>query len=125
MPRAREHAERALRLDPTLAETWASLAFVKGYYDWEWEAAEREEVARRADVLVTVTPSTSALVKRSWVRPGTHICAMGADTKGKQELAPDLVAAASVFVDSVEQAVTIGECQHAPGRLRVSSRDSG
>ena len=50
---------------------------------------------------------------KDWVRPGTHINAMGADTVGKQELASDLVAAASIYVDSGEQAITIGECQHA------------
>jgi ornithine cyclodeaminase/alanine dehydrogenase-like protein (mu-crystallin family) len=38
---------------------------------------------------------------------------MGADTVGKQELAPELIATARVVVDSVEQAITIGECQHA------------
>ncbi len=72
-----------------------------------------EGVARAADVLITVTPSQKPLVERAWIRPGTHISAMGADTKGKQELAPDLVAAAAVFVDEAEQAITLGECQHA------------
>ncbi|MCZ6916495.1 MAG: tetratricopeptide repeat protein, partial [Gemmatimonadetes bacterium] len=42
LPRARAAAERALRLDSTLAETLAALAFLKGYYDWEWAAAERD-----------------------------------------------------------------------------------
>ena len=31
-----------MRLDSTLAETLAALAFIKGYYDWEWAAAERD-----------------------------------------------------------------------------------
>ena len=74
---------------------------------------ERQAAVRAADVLITVTPSQKALVDRAWVRPGTHISAMGADTKGKQELDPELVAAASVFVDEAAQAVSIGECQHA------------
>ena len=60
-----------------------------------------------------MTPSQRALVEKSWVRPGTHINAMGADTKGKQELDPHLVAAAALFVDEAAQAITIGECQHA------------
>ena len=38
---------------------------------------------------------------------------MGADTKGKQELAAQVVAAAAVYVDEPAQAVSIGECQHA------------
>ncbi len=42
LPLARAHAERAIRLDSTLGEAYACLAFVKGYYDWEWEAADRD-----------------------------------------------------------------------------------
>lgn len=72
-----------------------------------------EPVARAADILVTVTPSQKALIDKAWVRPGTHISAMGADTRGKQELDPALVASAAIFVDEAAQAITIGECQHA------------
>lgn len=72
-----------------------------------------QAVAANADILITVTPSQQALVEKSWVRPGTHISAMGADTKGKQELDPALVASAALFVDEAAQAITIGECQHA------------
>ena len=79
----------------------------------EFEATDRQAVAASADILITVTPSKQALVERSWVRPGTHISAMGADTRGKQELDPLLVAAAVLFVDEAAQAISIGECQHA------------
>lgn len=72
-----------------------------------------EAVAQAADILVTVTPSQKPILTRDCVRPGTHISAMGADTKGKQELDPALVSAARLFVDEVAQAVSIGECQHA------------
>lgn len=76
-------------------------------------AADPKQVAEAADILITVTPSQQALVEKSWVRPGTHISAMGADTKGKQELDPLLVAGSAIFVDESAQAITIGECQHA------------
>ena len=79
----------------------------------EFEAADRQAVAASADILITVTPSQQALVEQAWVRPGTHISAMGADTRGKQELDPQLVAAAALFVDEAAQAISIGECQHA------------
>lgn len=75
--------------------------------------AHIEDVAAQADILITATPSQNALVEKSWVRPGTHINAMGADTKGKQELHAALVASAVIFVDEPAQATTIGECQHA------------
>lgn len=77
--------------------------------------AGAEGVAAGADILITVTPSRRPLVERAWVRPGLHINAMGADTKGKQELDPALVTHAAVFVDEPEQALSIGECQHAYG----------
>jgi alanine dehydrogenase len=76
-------------------------------------ATGAEQAVRGADIVVTVTPSTAPIVMREWVRPGTHISAMGADTVGKQELDPALVASSRVVVDSVDQAITIGECQHA------------
>lgn len=72
-----------------------------------------EAVARAAEIIVTVTPSQQPILLRDWIGPGTHISAMGADTKGKQELDPALVAAARVFVDEVAQAISIGDCQHA------------
>ena len=42
MEEARRAAERALAIDPTLAEGHVSLAAVIEAYDWNWSAAERE-----------------------------------------------------------------------------------
>ncbi|NIM59154.1 MAG: protein kinase [Candidatus Aminicenantes bacterium] len=41
LPRAKAAAQRALRLDDTLAEALNSFAFIAGYYDWEWDTAEK------------------------------------------------------------------------------------
>jgi len=41
-PKARTVALKALELDNMLAEAHTSLAAVKGWYDWDWPAAERE-----------------------------------------------------------------------------------
>ena len=79
---------------------------------FEPQPGPREAVAE-ADVVITVTPSQRPVIEHGWLRPGTHVSAMGADTKGKQELATALVAAAAVVVDEPAQAVSIGECQHA------------
>ena len=46
MPKARAAAERAIELDPTLAEAYASLALIRSLYDWEWQ--EALELYRRA-----------------------------------------------------------------------------
>jgi TolB-like protein len=39
-PRAKEAAERAVRVAPSLAETQTSLGFVRFWLDWDWIAAE-------------------------------------------------------------------------------------
>jgi TolB-like protein/DNA-binding winged helix-turn-helix (wHTH) protein/Tfp pilus assembly protein PilF len=41
-PKAKEAAEKALALDPSLAEARTSLAFVKFGYEWDWSGAEAE-----------------------------------------------------------------------------------
>jgi serine/threonine-protein kinase len=40
-PQAKEHAERALEIDDTLAEAWNALGNVSYNYDWDWSAADR------------------------------------------------------------------------------------
>jgi len=40
-PKARASAERALELDPTLAEAHNSLGWTELVYEWDWQAAER------------------------------------------------------------------------------------
>jgi TolB-like protein len=41
-PVARPYALRALELDPSLAQAHASLAYIKFYFDWDWESARLE-----------------------------------------------------------------------------------
>jgi len=41
-PRAAKAAEQALEIDSSLSEPHASLALVKFWYEWDWQAAERE-----------------------------------------------------------------------------------
>jgi alanine dehydrogenase len=68
-----------------------------------------KETAMAADILVTATPSAIPLVQRDWVKPGTHINAIGADAAGKQELDPNILAAAKIVVDDWAQASHSGE----------------
>ena len=42
MPRAKEAAVTALKLDDSLAEAHASLAFVEMHYEWNWKESEKE-----------------------------------------------------------------------------------
>ncbi|TDI82333.1 MAG: ornithine cyclodeaminase family protein [Caldithrix sp.] len=68
-----------------------------------------EEVVSGADVVVTLTPARSPLVRAEWVSPGTHIAAVGADKAGDQELDGKLLTNARIFVDDIRQCRTDGE----------------
>lgn len=70
---------------------------------------ETIEEATEADIVVTTTPSRTPIVKKQHIRPGTHINAIGADAKGKQELEADLLTGAKIIVDDIEQASHSGE----------------
>jgi len=67
------------------------------------------EGACDCDVLITTTPSRVPLVKDEWIHEGTHINAIGADAKGKQELDPAILKRAMVIVDDPVQAAHSGE----------------
>jgi ornithine cyclodeaminase len=71
-----------------------------------------EQATKEADVIVTATTATHPLIKTEWVQHGTHISAMGADTIGKQELPPSLLAKSILFADYPKQSKEIGEFQH-------------
>lgn len=80
------------------------------------------EEAAHCDIVYTTTPSTIPIVEGSWIRPGTHISAIGANAPGKQELDPTIVRDARVFVDDLEHATINGEVNLpiAQGQIRPS-----
>ena len=71
--------------------------------------AKTIEEATEADIVVTTTPSRKPVVEKRYIRPGTHINAIGADAKGKQELEADVLKRAKIVIDNVEQASHSGE----------------
>ncbi len=71
-------------------------------------AAPAREAAA-CDIVTTATPSRRPVVERSWIRPGTHVNALGADAPGKQELDPAILRDARVVVDDLHQATSGGE----------------
>ncbi len=67
-----------------------------------------------ADVVITATNARSPLVMAPMIHPRLHITAMGADSPGKQELDPLVMARADkVVVDSLGQCLRYGELHHA------------
>lgn len=63
-------------------------------------ASDAEQVVRSADVVITATDSRTPVVRAEWVRPGTHVIAVGSCRPDYLELEPDLVAQSRLFVDS-------------------------
>ena len=79
---------------------------LKGAYAFPVEAVETaEEALRGADLIVTATNSAEPVVRREWVADGAHVNAVGACFPDARELDAATVAAASLFVDSVESLV--------------------
>ncbi len=71
-----------------------------------------EEAVKMADIVITTTPGKSPIIKKEWIRPGTHIVAVGADMEGKQELDPELFRGARIVVDNLRQCISRGETQN-------------
>lgn len=82
---------------------------IEKYLGYEAKACKTGPEAADAGLVATTTPARSPIVPLDWIRPGTHINAIGADAPGKQELLTELTLQARVFVDSVEQASHSGE----------------
>ena len=66
-----------------------------------------------ADIVLTITPSRTPIIKSEWVRPGTHLSCMGADMEGKQEVDEALMSRCRVYADDISQSMNIGECEIA------------
>jgi ornithine cyclodeaminase len=69
------------------------------------EAASVEEAVSDADIIVTATSAREPVLLWEWVRPGTHINAVGSSIPTTRELSSSVVASASLFVDRRESAV--------------------
>ncbi len=98
------------------------LASVADEIGLEFESVSPQELGAQADVIITITSAFEPLLMKEWIEPGTHLACMGTDTKGKQEVDPALVSAASVFTDEVAQSVSIGEAQHAVGNGALTEK---
>ena len=76
--------------------------------------ATPEEGARQADIIVTVTLARKGpVIMREFLKPGTHVTAIGADGPDKQELDPKCLWGTKVVNDGIEFASANGETYHA------------
>ena len=66
-----------------------------------------------SDVIVTCTTSPKPILGLSDVAPGAFVAAVGADSPNKNEIAPRLMANATVVADVHQQCIMMGDLKHA------------
>jgi alanine dehydrogenase len=59
-----------------------------------------EEAVRSADVVCTATHAASPVLRRAWLRPGTHVNSVGYNTSGDGEVDPAVIRDALAVVES-------------------------
>lgn len=80
-----------------------------------------DKLIKECNLIVTTTPSDEPILFANQIKEGAHITAMGADTKGKQELDPKIIQKADIVVaDSIEQCIDHGELSHAFNEKLIS-----
>lgn len=74
-------------------------------------AIDLEKAVGESQVIVTITPAREPVIKKEWVKPGTHFSCIGADMEGKEEIDPEIFAGSRVFADDIGQCVRVGEME--------------
>jgi ornithine cyclodeaminase len=89
-----------------------------GLHDFPVEAvATAEEAVRGADLVVAATSAAEPVLRREWIRPGTHLNLVGASLPDRREVDGATMAAARVFVDRRESA------ENEAGDYRLAVRE--
>ena len=83
----------------------------------------KQAAVEKADILITTTRGKGSIVEAAWIKPGTHIVAVGTDCKGKQELDPEIFRHARIVNDSIEQCIDKGETQHPIAQGIITRND--
>ena len=81
-----------------------------------------QQVAAQADVICTLTPSRTPVLLGAWLRPGTHVNAVGAPPRETyREIDDEVLARSRVIVDKRE--VALGESGAIRHALRHGALD--
>lgn len=65
---------------------------------------DKERAVRQAEVVITATNSRQPVFKGEWLRPGTHVTAIGSFQPEVRELDSETIRRSRVFVDNLEAA---------------------
>ena len=94
-------------LDPARAEKVAQ------DFDNAYVFSDLESCLRQADIITTLTPSRKGFIPYKFIKPRSHINAVGADAKGKRELDVSILHNMGIIVyDEWEQCSHSGEIQY-------------
>ena len=117
------------QLEKVYAYDTDSLRAKKFSQEWSAESGisvlvvdKLEWAIKQSDIVVTCTTSKKPFLKKEYVKPGTFIAAVGADSEEKQELEPDLLTTCKLVTDLTDQCAMIGELHHALS-LELATRD--
>ncbi len=83
--------------------------------------ASAVEAVKGADIVTTITAdkTNATIITADMIAPGMHLNSVGGDCPGKTELAADVLARASVFVEFEPQSRIEGELQQMPAEFKV------
>src|SRR5262249_33477720 len=84
--------------------------------------ANPSDATRSSQVIVTATTARTPFLSKDMVPRGAFVAAVGADSPEKSELVPALMADATIVVDLLAQAVTMGDLHHAIAAGLVNER---
>ena len=81
-----------------------------------------EKAVSDSDIIITVTPSRKPMIRKEWVRAGTHFSCIGADMCGKEEIDPEIFRDAKIYVDDKTHCMETGEIE-IPLKTNVIGED--
>lgn len=76
-----------------------------------------------SDVIITITPSKIPLLKKDWIKKGTHISCVGADMPGKQEIESEILTMSKIYVDDLNHCMKSGEIEKAINMGTLAKND--
>lgn len=105
---SQENAERFAKSMPeVLAENFA-MTDCKAVFE---AVTDLPAATADSDIIITVTPSREPIIRKEWVKPGTHFSCIGADMSGKEEIEAEIFENARVFTDDTPQCINVGEIE--------------
>lgn len=116
--------ESAVKFTENVVERLTNEFTIKDLDKIEFSAVkDLAEALGDTDAVITITRATSPMIKKEWIKPGTHFSCIGADMVGKEEIDPEIFNGARIFADDITQCISFGEME-IPYKIGIITRDS-